>query len=265
MLSIQENESLLRKKLAKLLRVITNATDEKLDSDYINIEGKTILVKRYGIDPLILEMSSPEYCLPDEKRKAEFEQNVVYPESLFREMFEISLERIKHSWYEVYRDFPNFVHIFIDMIDGDYTSYSAAEHVGVIFVSTDNSPLVALEEYLMHEFGHQILYHLMELHPIVNDKIKKTYKLPWSGNERDFYGYFHAFYIYILIGRYLEKVKYRSKREQRRISKRISHILSGLKETVNVFENSDGFTIEGRRLFENLKSEVRKLEISNNK
>lgn len=257
---IQQNKSALREKLLDFQSLLSNTVNENTESARIIIEGNSVFIKRYDIDPSILELSSPEYCLPDEKRKTEFEQNVVYPESFFREMITIALERIKRSWFEAYRDFPKFVHTVVDMIDGDYTSYSAAEHTGVIFVSTDNSPLVALEEFLIHEYGHQILYHLMELDPIVNDEIKEVYKLPWSGNERDFYGYFHAFYIYILMAHYLKRVKYRSEREQRRISKRFAHVLSGLRKTVDIFDKTDGFTVYGRNLFENLKSEVEQLE-----
>lgn len=259
-LANQENKTNLREKLSDLHQFMIVKIDENPDSSRVIVDGKPVFIERYEVDSAVMKMSSPEYSLPDEHRKIEFERNVIYPESFFQEMFSIALERIKHSWYEAYQDFPKFVHTVVDMIDGEYTSYSAAEHTGIIFVSTDNSPLVALEEFLMHEFGHQILYHVMELDPIVNDNVKETYKLPWSGNERDFYGYFHAFYIYILLARYLERVKHRSKREQRRISKRFTHIVSGLHQSVSVFENADGFTVAGRKLFENLKSEVRELE-----
>ena len=261
-IGIQQDKAALREKLLEFRRLLSDIDEKDTDSARIIIEGKPVFVKRYDIDSSILEFSSPEYSLPDEKRRIEFEQNVVYPESFFQEMLAVALERIKYSWYEAYRDFPKFVHTVVDMIDGDYTSYSAAEHTGVIFVSTDNSPLAALEEFLIHEFGHQILYHLMELDPVVNDAIKETYKLPWSGNERDFYGYFHAFYIYILIANYLRRVKYRSSREQRRISKRFAHVVEGLRKTVDIFDKTDGFTIYGRNLFENLKSEVERLENS---
>lgn len=260
----QPDVELLRTQLAELKRVLKIAAEED-ESLKIIVEGKAVRVKRYELDRLIAETASPEYSLPDERRRAEFERNVVYPETFAREMLAVALERIKRSWFEAYRDFPKFVRVVVDMIDGEYTSYSAAEHTGVIFVSTDNSPLVALEEFLIHELGHQILYHVMELDPIVTDAVKETYRLPWSGNERDFYGYFHAFYIYILIARYLERVEHRSKREQRRIAKRIGHIIGGLRQAVSAFEKTDGFTIYGRQLFENLKREVGQLENGNAK
>ena len=44
----------------------------------------------------------------------------------FSPMTALALERIKHAWPDAYRDFPLFVKIIVDMIDADFTSYSAA-------------------------------------------------------------------------------------------------------------------------------------------
>ncbi|MEZ5428756.1 MAG: HEXXH motif-containing putative peptide modification protein [Pyrinomonadaceae bacterium] len=254
----QNEPKRLAEKLTEFGRVWeTTARD---DEALLTVEGQRVLIRRYEVDPLIMEAAFPEYQLPDRDRRNEIAREVIYPERLFAEMLAIALERIKHSWPEAYRNFPRFVKIVVDMIDGEYTSYSSAEHTGAIFVSTDNSPLVALEEFLIHEFGHQILYYLMEVDPLITEGDETIYRLPWSGNERDLYGYFHAFYIYILMARYLERVKHRSKREQKRIKARRSHILKGLKQTVEAFEKNENFTDCGRVLFNNLKSEVEQIE-----
>lgn len=237
-----------------------NAFEESRNNIHIlRVADVPIQVVRFDIDPLIAEVAFPDYRLPDEKRQREFEEKGLYPYSFFVASLSLALERIKESWPEAYRFFPKFVKIVVDMIDGEVTSYSAADHTGVIFVSTDNSPLLALEEYLMHEFGHQILYHLMELDTLVDDDAGSSFTLPWSGNTRDFYGYFHAFYIYILMALYLERVKGRSKREQRRVSNRISHVVQGLTQAVTDLETAGCLTTKGRDLFENLKEEVQQL------
>ncbi len=257
---VQSDKSLLQNKLSDFGRVLESALEEKkAGQNDLLIEEQRISVKRFEIDPIILEASFPEYKLPDEKRQNLFEKEIVYPEAFFREMLEIALERIKNSWSEAYRNFPKFVNLVVDMVDGEYTSYSSADHTGAIFVSTDNSPLVALEEFLIHEFGHQIMYHVMELDPVVTDTDTTVYKLPWSGNERDFYGYFHAFYIYIFIALYLTRVKNRSRREQRRVELRKKHIMKGLEETVRIFDRTENFTGKGKILYDNLKTEVTKL------
>lgn len=260
---ITDDKNELQEKLREFEFVLKKVLVDEKNEDDLLIDGKRISVKRFDVDELIMNGAFPEYELPTKERQNNFTQNVLYSESFFREMLEVALGRINSSWHEAYINFPRFVNIIVDMIDGEYTSYSSAEHIGVIFVSTDNSPLVALEEFLMHEFGHQILYHVMEIDPLIGDSNKIIYKLPWSGNERDFYGYFHAFYIYILIACYLEKVLHRSKREQSRIEKRRKHIISGLIQTVNTFEKTGNFTEKGKIFFNNLKLKVEKIRSNN--
>lgn len=255
-ISLISDPTILEHKLNECGRVINVFKERGNNPHILKMQDLIIEVERFHIDPLISEVAFPEYKLPDENRQVEFEEKALYPYSFFVESLALALERIKQSWPEAYSAFPKFVKIVVDMIDGEVTSYSAADHTGVIFVSTDNSPLVALEEYLMHEFGHQILYHVMELDPLVLMENKRTFKMPWSGNERDFYGYFHAFFIYILLARYLERVTGRSQREQRRVTARSSHIIKGLMHAITDLESADDFTPRGRHLFENLKAEV---------
>lgn len=253
------DEGQLRKNLLDLGQVFDSAFNNSKDRPGIVIGGRPLLVKRFDVERQIMEAAFPEYALPDEERRKIFENEVVYPEAFFREMLTIALERISVAWQEAFHYFPSFVKIVVDMIDGEFTSYSSADHTGAIFVSTDNSPLVALEEFLIHEYGHQILYHVMELDPLVTEEDRAIYELPWSENERDLYGYFHAFYIYIFIGRYLEKVKNRSNREQARIDERRVHIFRGLVKAADFLESKDSFTPRGRGLFMNLSLEVKSI------
>ena len=246
----------LEDRLAELLRTMVSFEQNRSDPHLLRIPGTQIRVTRYDVDPLIAKAAFPEYKFPAPDRQREFEEQVAYPLSFFLEMVTLALERIKRAWPEAHRDFFKFVRMIVDMVDGDFTSYSACDHIGVIFVSTDNSPLVALEEYLMHEFGHQILYHVMELDQLVLLENKQTFEMPWSGNQRDFYGYFHAFFIYVLLARYLERVTRRSQREQRRVTARSSHIIQGLMHAIADLESANDFTPRGRQLFENLKAEV---------
>lgn len=258
-INVASDPTRLKDKLDETIRVINLFKESRNNTSILRVAGVPIQVVRFDVDPLIAGAAFPDYRLPDERRQLEFEEKGIYPYSFFVASLSLALERIKESWPEAYRFFPRFVKIVVDMIDGEVTSYSAADHTGVIFVSTDNSPLVALEEYLIHEFGHQILYHLMELDALVASDSGSNFTLPWSGNIRDFYGYFHAFYIYILMALYLERVKGRSKREQRRVSTRISHVVRGLTQAVTDLETAGCFTTKGRDLFENLKGEVQQL------
>jgi hypothetical protein len=214
---------------------------------------------RFNPDPLILKAVQQDYTFPDETRRKEFEQGAAYPISLLVESVHAALQRIRLSWLDAFRDFFKFVKIVVDPIDAGFKSYSSQELTGVIFVSTNSEPLL-LEEYLIHELGHQILLNLMELDPLViKEETGRKFSLPWSGKEREFYGYLHAFFAYILLYNYFGKVKGRSMKEQSSASDRLAHIGDGLVRAVPELEQANLFTPRGKQLFENLKSEVQRL------
>lgn len=249
---VESNRALLRTKLTDFGRVIEAALGKKEDVPTLIINSRPVYLERFDVDPAIAELAAPEYRLPEKSRQEEFLREVEYPESHFRSVIEIALNRIRRAMPEAYDRFPDFVRIIVDMIDGEHTSYSSADHAGAIFVSTDNSPLVAMEEFLIHEFGHQILYQVMELDPIVDPVDDRLFVLPWSGNKREFYGYFHAFYIYVFMAVFLERIRFRSGREQKRIRLRRAHVLKGLEEAAATFESLRSFTARGQLLFDNL-------------
>jgi hypothetical protein len=239
--------------LGELKRLI-HEFDECGGKPRLTVPGTGVGIARFDVDSLIVQGALPEYKFPVESRQTEFDETVAYPFSFFQEVVSLALERIRRALPAAHVEFPKFVKLIVDMIDSDYTSYSGYQHVGVIFVSTDNSPLVALEEYLIHEFGHQILYNVTELDPIVIDDDDNLYKLPWSGRQRNLYGYFHAFYIYTFLAHYLGRVTGRSRREQRRISDRLAHIRKGLERAAVELEALGKFTPRGKQLFDNVRN-----------
>jgi len=222
----------------------------------------TVELLRFNPDPLILKAAQQDYSFPDETRRKEFEQGAAYPTSLLVESVHAALQRVRLTWFEAFRDFFKFVKILVDLIDGSFRSYSSQEVTGMIFVSTNSDPLL-LEEYLIHELGHQILLNVMELDPLVmKEETRRKFSLPWSGKEREFYGYLHAFFIYLLLYHYFGRVKVRSMKEQSRASDRLAHIGDGLVRAVPELEQANLFTPRGKQLFENLKSEVRRLGLN---
>ena len=252
-LNLSGDSTRRNKTLSSLKRIMESFEAEGRNTSVLENGSSRVRLARFDVDPLIKKAAWPDYSFPDQTRQLEFEESVAYPASFFGDMVALALERIKRAWPAVHREFFSFVRLIVDMIDAEMTSYSAYDHMGVIFVSTDNSPLVALEEYLVHELGHQILYCVMELDPIVINEPNKVFRLPWSGRERDLYGYFHAFYVYTFLAHYLSRVDRRSKREQTRVSDRVSHILKGLDEAAIELQAVDRFTTRGKHLFENLR------------
>ncbi len=222
----------------------------------------TIELLRFNPDPLILKAVRQDYSFPNDARRKEFEQVAAYPISLLVESVHAALERIRLTWFEAFRDFFKFVKIVVDLIDARFKSYSSQELTGVILISTNSEPLL-LEEYLIHELGHQILDNLMELDPLViKEEKSRKFSLPWSGKERAIYGYLHAFFIYILLYNYLGRVIVRSPEEQHSASDRLADIGDGLVRAAPELEHANLFTPRGKQLFENLKTELDRLGLN---
>jgi hypothetical protein len=238
--------------LSSLKRIMESFEADVRNRSVLKNGSSRVRLARFDVDPLIKKAASPDYRFPDRTRELEFEDSVAYPVSFFGDMVALALDRIRRAWPAAHQQFFSFVRLIVDMIDAEITSYSACDHMGAIFVSTDNSSLIALEEYLVHELGHQILYCVMELDPIVINEPNRVFRLPWSGRERDLYGYFHAFYVYTFLAHYLCRVERRSQREQNRVSDRVSHILKGLEKAAIELQAVDSFTMRGKHLFENL-------------
>jgi hypothetical protein len=222
----------------------------------------TIELLRFNPDRLILKAVQQDYSFPDEARWKEFEQRGAYPISLFVKTLDAALQRMRLTWFEAFRDFFKFVKIVVDPIDASFKSYSSQELTGVIFVSTNSDPLL-LEEYLIHELGHQILLNVLELDPLViEEETRRKFSLPWSGKKREIYGYLHAFYIYLMLYNYYGRVKSRSNEEQSTASDRLAYIGDGLVRAIPELEDANLFTPRGKQLFENLKNEAHRLGLN---
>ncbi len=116
--------------------------------------------------------------------------------------------------------------------------------------------LLQLEESLVHEFGHQVLYEVMAWEPLLADGGRGDYRLPWSGSHRDFYGYFHAFYIYLLLARYLERALSGGAHEPGEVRPLLDHIVSGLVEARDDLVADERFTPTGARMITALMCEL---------
>jgi hypothetical protein len=255
------DKTILMDKLTESRDVLNRFFENREDSKILRIPGTLVQVQRFDVDPLIAQVSPPSYQFPDKKKQHALESKTAYRLPFFLEVATIALERINQTWQEAYQDFQKFVKTIVHVTDANFRSCSADRYSGVIFLSADDASLLEVDESLIHEYGHQILYNIMELDSLVSEKWKpgKLYKLPWSGAERDLYGYFHAFYIYTLLACYYERIQGRNREEQKRALDRVDHILRGLIEALPDFEIDLDFTPRGRHLFEVLSGRINTL------
>jgi hypothetical protein len=237
-----------------LMRVKT--TDSARTNDYCPP------VYRFDVDPLVAIVAPPSYEFPkDEATRKQLERNG-HSVHFFCDVVNIALLRIEHTWPACREQFRKLVKSICYLPDGSFRSCSASRFTGIILISNRDDSILDLEESLVHEATHQLLYNIVEVCPVVKEEASREalFTLPWSGQKRDFYGYFHAFFVYVALVKYLGRIRSRSSHELQRAQNRLVFILQGLIKALPDFEASADFTPQGRQLMENLAKEVRALE-----
>jgi hypothetical protein len=220
---------------------------DRIGKDDLSLSSPVEVV-RYDIDPLVATAAPPTFVFPTSVRARELERRTTYSLEFFKTVARTALARIGSAWPELRTLFPWFVRTVVHVPLADFRSASAARYTGVIFLTDSDQTVLEVEESLVHEFGHQLLYRLMELDPIVVDGERGDLTLPWSGARRDFYGYFHALYVYTLLLRYLERIDDREPEEMAQVDDLYNHILEGAVRALPDFLDDSRFTPRGRDL-----------------
>lgn len=219
-------------------------------------------VYRFDVDPLITQVTPPSYDYPPDEATRRQLERAGYSKAFFRDVMQLALQRIKHTWPACHEQGQVLVKAVCYLPDGSFRSCSASRYTGVILLSSRDNSILDLEESLVHEATHQLLYNVVEVAAVVEPQASREvlYTLPWSGQQRDLYGYFHAFYVYIALVKYLERVRDRPAQEMRRAEQRLLFILRGLSKAQADLAAAPGFTAQGRELLGNLLQEVHRLE-----
>lgn len=240
---------------AQVLQRIEASQDAQVDEQYPP-------VYRFDVDPLITQVTPPSYDYPPDEQTRRQLERAGYSKAFFKDVMQLALLRIKHTWPACHEQWQVLVKAVCYLPDGSFRSCSASRYTGVILLSSRDNSILDMEESLVHEATHQLLYNIVEVAAVVEPHASKEalYSLPWSGQQRDLYGYFHAFYVYIALVKYLERVQARPAEEMRRAEQRMLFILRGLSKALADFETAPGFTAQGRELLGNLMQEVHRLE-----
>jgi len=209
---------------------------------------------------LLAEVAPPTYEFPTPERGAEIDAGTAYNLSFFAHAGTVALDRIGERWPELDPLIPQFVRLLVHVPDGQFRSASAARYTGVVFLTADDESLLDLEESIVHEYGHQVLYRIMELDPLIADQAGH-FSLPWSGAIRDFYGYFHAFCIYILLADYFNRViAVADGNELLRARGRRRAVLDGIERALDDFPD-ERFTPNGRRFLNVMKERATQVSV----
>jgi hypothetical protein len=231
------------------------------------IPGTGIAVQRFDIDPLIAKITPPTYRFTASNRKRQELLGGSHSRLFFRDVATIAMQRIKCTWPECHQLISALTRVICYVPDAAFRSCSAARYVGVLYIGSRDDSLLDLEESLVHEAGHQLLYSIVEIEAVTEDPSSglAEYILPWSGRTRDLYGYFHAFYIYTLLARYYDRVVSlgtadRADDELQRARQRLLHIIDGLIRAERDFTEVKALTQKGLELVIGLTSQISWLE-----
>ena len=214
-------------------------------------DGSFCRIQRYDVDPLISQVAPPSFVFDDLDEKRRLDDCSPYTTRFFSEVLRAVMTRIEHVWPEMAIMMPRFIKTIVHLPDLESRSCSAQRFAGTVMLSSSDDTLLMVEESLVHECGHQILYCVMELDPLVRPGTDVSFVLPWSGVERDAYGYFHATYIYLILAFLMEREIARGPdREQAR--KRLGEIVRGLKLALADFREANFFTPIGEQFLQRM-------------
>lgn len=168
------------------------------------VAGSLIAVEQGHLHEYLRAAAPPSYDFthfvdPDEEGLL-----VGHPLRMQADILGHAMKGINAAWPELADQIHELVRIIGYLPDATFRSCSAARYSGVVFLGNMDESVLDLEESLVHEVGHQILYRLGEVVRLTQPgtPIKANYVLPWSGSRRDLFGYFHAYYIYVLLTKY---------------------------------------------------------------
>jgi hypothetical protein len=207
---------------------------------------------RYDVDPLLSAAIPPSYVFDQLDAKRDGDAANPYSLGFARKVIAAALDYVAAVWPQARVCFDRFVKVVVHLPDLESRSCSAARFAGAILLSSADDTLLAVAESLVHECGHQILYCVMEHEPLIRDRGEQVFTLPWSGAQRDAYGYLHATYIYLILAMFFEHAIASDHARREEAIARLRAIVTGLDQALDDFHDAKFFTSAGRAFFDSL-------------
>lgn len=211
-------------------------------------------VVRWSIPPthIFTEPFAPEHRDPD--RDGTYEQAI-----------ETALRRADWKVPGFADAFGLLVRNVLVLEDVDFRSCSADRYQGLLILTTSDQSLIELEESLVHEFTHQVLYLLDYWDPVFLDKDDRAeLTLPWSGSVRNYFGFVHASYVYLVLRDYYQRSIETADYDLEFCVERRDAIQSGLDRAApTLLGHLDKLTPAGRTFVEGLVRNIPVTEAAN--
>jgi len=221
-----------------------------------------IALQQDNIDPYVMAATPPSYDFTAVFGSEKGMNGHGHPLALQRELLGFAMDNIGKAWPALKAQIVDVVKIIGYLPDATFRSCSAARYAGVTYLGNKDEGVLDIEESLVHEAGHQVLYRLAEVSPLVKEGTPQTldYKLPWSGSERDLFGFLHAFYIYVLLTKYFWRRAQVHARDTNDCVRRAVLIQIGSRLAVPMLLEDANLSDQGRTLVEVLAADMDALE-----
>lgn len=232
------------------------------DEDHY-IPGTRIALLQADLDPYIMAATPPSYDFQQQLLGENGLNGSGHPLALQQELLGLAFANIKAVWPELRTQIEEVVQIVGYLPNASFRSCSAARYAGVVYLGNMDERILDIEESIVHEAGHQVLYRLGELTPLVKENTPRSdsYTLPWSGSKRDLFGFLHAFYIYTLLSKYFWRRAALKKEEYKDCVLRAAYILVGSEKAIPMLLGDDNLSLQGRHLVEELAKDMKTLRI----
>lgn len=224
------------------------------------VPGTSIAVEGRQLHDYVRAATPPSYDFT--KLSALDDESVPgHPLRLQADLLGYALRNIGAAWPGVLDQITEYVRIFGYLPNADFRSCSAARYSGIVYLGNMDESILDLEESIVHETGHQVLYGVDELSRITtrDAPLSADYVLPWSGSRRDLFGYVHAFYIYALLIKYYWRRARLDPHLTMECQQRAGVILAGSIAAVPVLLNAPNMTEQGKAIVEQIAADLQVL------
>jgi hypothetical protein len=217
------------------------------------VPGTRIPVQQDDLDPYIKAATPPTY---DFTANGKTHNGAPHGHAvrLQADLLGTALRAIGDAWPELASQVLEHVRVIGYLPDASFRSCSAARYSGVVYFGNMDESILDIEESIVHETGHQVLYRLAEVTPLTKPGTPQdpTFELPWSGSKRDFFGYLHAFYIYLLLVKYFHRRARAGGHEAEEARRRAQLILLGCILARGTLEGHPYLAEQGQLVMEGL-------------
>lgn len=226
------------------------------------VPQSAIPVQRDDLHPYVMLATPPTYDFTQRPATPDAAMVIGHPIRLQADLLQAALANIKAAWPQMHEQITECVRIVGYLPDCTFRSCSAARYSGIVYLGNMDESILDLEESIVHETGHQVLYQLGELAKLTepNTPLDANYVLPWSGSQRDLFGFLHAHYIYVLLVKYYWRRASVNERDAAECYGRALLILSGCLTATTMLQEDANLSKQGKIIVNRLAEDLAKIK-----